>query len=43
LTIKGDVQFEEHVTARGSVSIKNRQASQAVIKAGTVIDKDLVF
>jgi len=43
LTIEGDVRFEKNVTIKGSVSIKNRQKSQAVIKAGTVIDKDLVF
>ncbi len=43
LTIKGDVRFEKNVTIKGSVTIKNRQASQTVIKSGTVIDKDLVF
>jgi UTP--glucose-1-phosphate uridylyltransferase len=43
LTIDGDVHFEKNVTIKGSVSIKNRQDSQAVIEAGTVIDKDLVF
>jgi len=43
LTVEGDVRFEKNVTIKGSVSIKNRQKSQAVIKAGTVIDKDLVF
>jgi UTP--glucose-1-phosphate uridylyltransferase len=43
LTIEGDVRFEKDVTIKGSVNIKNRQESQAVIEAGTVIDKDLVF
>jgi UTP--glucose-1-phosphate uridylyltransferase len=43
LTIKGDVRFEKNVTIKDSVYIKNRQASPAVIKSGTVIDKDLVF
>jgi UTP--glucose-1-phosphate uridylyltransferase len=43
LTVEGDVRFEKNVIIKGSVSIKNRQDSQAVIKAGTVLDKDLVF
>jgi UTP--glucose-1-phosphate uridylyltransferase len=43
LTIKGDVRFEENVTVKGSVSIKNRKDSQAIIEAGSVIDKDLVY
>jgi UTP--glucose-1-phosphate uridylyltransferase len=43
LTIEGDVRFEKNVTIKGSVNIKNRHKSQAVIKAGTIIDKDLVF
>jgi UTP--glucose-1-phosphate uridylyltransferase len=43
LTIEGDVRFEKNVTIKGSVGIKNRQDSPAVIRAGTVIDKDLVF
>ena len=43
LTVEGDVRFEKNVTIKGSVGIKNRQDSQAVIKAGTVIDKELVF
>ena len=43
LTIEGDVRFEKGVTVKGTVGIKNRQDSQAVIKAGTVIDKDLLF
>jgi UTP--glucose-1-phosphate uridylyltransferase len=43
LTVEGDVRFEKNVTIKGAVCIKNRQKSQAVIKAGTVIDKDLIF
>ena len=43
LTIEGDVCFEKNVIIKGSVGIKNRQDSQAVIKAGTVIDKDPIF
>ncbi|MDX2502171.1 MAG: UTP--glucose-1-phosphate uridylyltransferase, partial [Deltaproteobacteria bacterium] len=43
LTIEGDVRFGKTVTIKSSVSIKNRKESQAVIKAGTVIDKDLIF
>jgi UTP--glucose-1-phosphate uridylyltransferase len=43
LIIGGDVRFEKDVTIKCSVCIKNRQGSQAVIKAGTVIDQDLIF
>ncbi len=43
LTVEGDVRFEKNVIIKGSVTITNRQDSQAVIKAGTVIDKDLTF
>ncbi len=43
LIIEGDVRFEKDVTIKCSVCIKNRQGSQAVIKAGTVIDQDLIF
>ena len=43
LHIEGDVYFESVITIKGSVSIKNSQTSPAVIKKGTVIDKDLFF
>ena len=43
LDIEGDVYFESDTTIKGSVSIKNSQTSPAVIKKGTVIDKDLFF
>jgi UTP--glucose-1-phosphate uridylyltransferase len=43
LTVEGDVRFEKDVTIMGSVNIKNRKDSQAVIRAGTVIDRDLVI
>jgi len=41
LTIEGDVLFEKDVTIRGSVTIKNTQPTQAIIKEGAVIDQDL--
>jgi UTP--glucose-1-phosphate uridylyltransferase len=41
LSIEGDVRFENDVIIKGSVSILNRGTTQAVIKEGTVIDKDL--
>ena len=43
LSIEGDVRFEKSVIIKGSVSIKNSGTTQAVIKAGTVIDTDLVL
>jgi UTP--glucose-1-phosphate uridylyltransferase len=41
LAVKGDVRFEAGVTIRGCVAIINPDPSQAVVKAGTVIDRDL--
>ena len=43
LTVEGDVRFEKNVIIKGTVTIKNNSPSQTVIKAGTVIDKDLVL
>ena len=43
LTIEGDVLFEKDVKIKGSVTIKNTQPFQAVIKEGTVIDRDLIL
>jgi UTP--glucose-1-phosphate uridylyltransferase len=43
LSINGDVRFEKGVVIRGSVTITNPGASPAVVKAGTVIDRDLVL
>jgi UTP--glucose-1-phosphate uridylyltransferase len=43
LTIEGDVLFEKDVRIRGSVTIKNTRPTQAIIKAGTVIDQDLIL
>jgi UTP--glucose-1-phosphate uridylyltransferase len=43
LNIEGDVYFEGDVTIKDSVSIKNSHASPAVIKKGSIIDKDIVF
>jgi len=43
LTIHGDVRFEKGVVVRGAVTITNSSASPAVVKAGTVIDRDLLL
>jgi UTP--glucose-1-phosphate uridylyltransferase len=43
LTIEGDVLFEKDVKVKGSVTINNPQPHQAIIKAGTVIDQDLIL
>ena len=43
LTITGDVRFEKGVVICGAVAITNSGAAPAVIKAGTVIDRDLVL
>ena len=43
LTIKGDIRLESNVTIKGRVVIKNSGKSQAVIKAGVVIDADVTF
>jgi UTP--glucose-1-phosphate uridylyltransferase len=43
LTIEGDVRFEKNVTIKGSVAIKNTKQSQAVVKEGTVVGKDLLI
>jgi UTP--glucose-1-phosphate uridylyltransferase len=43
LSVKGDVLFEKDVKIKGSVTIENTRKSQAVIKAGTVIEEDLTF
>lgn len=43
LSVKGDVRFEENVVIVGDVTIENRGSAQAVIKAGTRVDSDLVF
>lgn len=42
-TIKGDVFFEKNVTIKGRVAITNSGKSPARIKAGAVIDNDLIF
>jgi UDP-N-acetylglucosamine pyrophosphorylase len=41
LTVTGDVFFEGNVTIKGRSVITNSHKSRAVIKEGTVIDKDL--
>jgi UTP--glucose-1-phosphate uridylyltransferase len=43
LSIEGDVSFEKNVRIKRSVTIKNPQPLQAVIREGTVIDQDLVL
>ncbi len=43
LTIRGDVGFEGNVTIKGRVVITNDLESQAVVKEGTVLDKDVFF
>ena len=43
LSIEGDVAFERNVIIKDSVTIKNRKDSQAIIKEGTIINKDRVF
>ncbi|MGD8883612.1 MAG: UTP--glucose-1-phosphate uridylyltransferase [Desulfobacterales bacterium] len=43
LSIEGNVYFERDISIKGSVSIKNTQDAPAVIKKGTIIDKDIVF
>jgi UTP--glucose-1-phosphate uridylyltransferase len=43
LTINGDVRFEQDVVIRGTVTISNGGSRPAVVKAGTVIERDLVL
>jgi len=43
LTVDGDVRFEKNVTIKGRVVIKNSGKSQAVIKEGSVLDKDVIL
>jgi UTP--glucose-1-phosphate uridylyltransferase len=43
LTIDGDVRFEKNVTIKGRVVIKNTGDSQAIIKQGSVIDRDVIL
>jgi UTP--glucose-1-phosphate uridylyltransferase len=43
LKIQGDVRFESNVKIKGRVIIQNNSAKQAVVKAGKVIDANLVF
>jgi len=43
LTVKGDVRFENNVAIRGKIVITNKGKTQAVIKEGTVVEKDIVF
>jgi UTP--glucose-1-phosphate uridylyltransferase len=43
LTIKGDVRFESNVAVRGNIVITNKGKTQAEIKEGTVVKKDIIF
>jgi UTP--glucose-1-phosphate uridylyltransferase len=43
LTVSGDVFFEGNVTIKGRSVITNSNESRAVIKEGSVVDKDLKF
>lgn len=43
LSVVGDVCFENNVTVKGRVVIENKRKSQAILKKGTVIDRDLIF
>ena len=43
LTINGDVHFEQNVVIRGTVTISNSGSQPAVVKAGTVIERDLIL
>jgi UTP--glucose-1-phosphate uridylyltransferase len=43
LTVKGDVRFDANVTLRGRVTITNQSPGQAVVRAGTLIDRDRVL
>lgn len=43
LTLLGDVAFESGVKIKGRVTIQNNRSSQAVIKANSVIDRDLML
>ena len=43
LKVEGDVRFAKDVRINGSVTIRNTGENQAVVKQGTLIDKDIVF
>ncbi len=43
LTVKGDIRFESPVTIEGRVCLTNPEGSQKVIRAGSVISKDLTL
>ncbi|HUV50691.1 MAG TPA: UTP--glucose-1-phosphate uridylyltransferase [Anaerolineae bacterium] len=43
LTVKGDIFFEKNITIKGRVVITNSGKSPATIKAGSIIDSDLIL
>jgi len=43
LTVNGDVRFEQDVVIRGTVTIRNSGNRPAVIRAGTVVERDMML
>jgi len=43
LTVNGDVRFEQDVVIRGTATISNSGSRPAVIRAGTVVDRDMML
>jgi UTP--glucose-1-phosphate uridylyltransferase len=43
LSIKGDVRFESDVVVKGRVVIQNNGKTQAVIRKGSAVEKNLIF
>jgi UTP--glucose-1-phosphate uridylyltransferase len=43
LTIKGDVRFESDASIKGRVVIENNGKTQAVIRKGSIIEKNVIF
>lgn len=43
LTVRGNVRFERDIKIDGAVVIENRGDGQGVVKAGSVVDRDLLF
>ena len=43
LTIEGDVFIEANVTLKGNVIIVNRNPHREILRAGSVIDRDVSF
>lgn len=43
LTVEGDVYFQKGAVIKGNVVIRNTKNAPAVIRAGTVVDRNLFF